>query len=66
MTASFEVFREKGAFGTVHVSWNLTADSRGDPSLDVTPVSGRVTFSPGDTSKYITISSVPDMVSIYI
>ena len=64
-SASFEVSRERGTFGTVDVTWSVTAGSGADPSLDVDPTYGHVMFSPGDTSKFITINSVADKVSIY-
>ena len=63
-SASFEVFRDKGTFGTVSVFWNITADNGANPSVDVSPVSGMVTFSAGDRSKFIIIRSLPDAVSI--
>ena len=63
-SASFEVFRDKGTFGTVSVFWNITADNGANPSVDVSPVSGMVTFLAGDSSKFIIIRSLPDAVSI--
>ena len=63
-SASFEVIRSKGAFGDVSVSWNISADNGADPSLDVSPVSGQVTFSAGDRSEFITIDSLPDSVGV--
>lgn len=63
-SASFEVFRDKGTFGVVSVFWNITGDNGADPSPDVSPVSGKVTFLAGDSSKFIIIHSVPDSVSI--
>ena len=62
-SARFEVFRNKGTFGVVSVSWNITASNGGDPASDVSPVSGHVTFSAGENSKFITIESLPDNVS---
>ena len=62
--ASFEVYRARGTFGQVTVAWNITADNGANPALDVTPVFGQVTFSAGETSKNITIDSLPDMVSV--
>ncbi|XP_068693739.1 adhesion G-protein coupled receptor V1-like isoform X3 [Montipora foliosa] len=61
-TASFEVSRERGTFGTVSVTWSVTAGSGADPSLDVDPTYGHVMFSPGDTSKFININSVADKI----
>jgi len=63
-SASFEVFRDKGTFSSVSVFWNITSDNGADPSLDVFPVSGMVTFLAGDSSKFIIISSLQDTVSI--
>ena len=62
-SARFEVFRNKGTFGVISVSWNITASNGGDPASDVSPVSGHVTFSAGENSKFITIESLPDNVS---
>ena len=45
------------------VAWNVTADNGANPALDVSPISGQVTFSAGETSKNIIIDSLPDMVS---
>ena len=63
-SASFEVFRDRGTNGVVTVSWNITADSGADPSLDVSPASGEVTFSDKESSKFITVQSLPDNVSV--
>lgn len=63
-SASFEVFRDKGTFGAVSVFWNITADNNADPSLDISPVSGMVSFSAGDSSEFLIIRSLPDSVSI--
>jgi len=63
-SASFEVFRDKGTFGAVSVFWNITAGNNADPSLDISPVSGMVSFSAGDSSKFLIIRSLPDSVSI--
>ena len=62
-SASFEVFRDKGTFGAVSVFWNITADNNADPSLDISPVSGMVSFSAGDSSEFLIIRSLPDSVS---
>ena len=62
-TAQFEVFRARGTFGVVSVSWNVTANNGADPAVDVSPVSGQVTFLAGENSKFITIESLPDNVS---
>ena len=61
--ASFEVYRARGTFGHVTVAWNVTADNGANTALDVSPISGQVTFSEGETSKNIIIDSLPDMVS---
>ena len=61
-SASFEVFREKGTFGRVSVFWNVTSSSGANPALDVSPVSGFVTFSPSERSTFINITSLPDKV----
>ena len=45
------------------VTWNVTADNGANTALDVSPISGQVTFSEGETSKNIIIDSLPDMVS---
>lgn len=63
-SASFEVFRDRGTFGVVTVFWNITADNGADPSLDLSPVSGKVTFSAGVSAEFITIQSLPDNVSV--
>jgi len=47
----------------VTVTWNVTADNGANTGLDVSPISGQVTFSEGETSKNIIIDSLPDMVS---
>ena len=62
-SARFEVSRDKGTFGVVLVSWNITANNGGNPASDVSPVSGQVTFSAGENSKFITIESRLDNVS---
>jgi len=64
-SASFEVFRDKGTNGEVAVFWNATANSGADPTLDVSPVSGKLTFSPGANSTLIIIRSLPDKVSVF-
>ena len=61
--ASFEVYRARGTFGEVTVTWNVTAGNSANTALDVSPISGQVTFSEGETSKNIIIDSLPDMVS---
>ena len=61
--ASFEVYRARGTFGHVTVAWNVTAYNGANTALDVSPISGQVTFSEGETSKNIIIDSLPDMVS---
>lgn len=61
-SASFEVYREKGTFGRVSVLWNVTSSSGANPALDVSPVSGHVTFSPSERSTFINITSLPDKV----
>ncbi|PFX17387.1 G-protein coupled receptor 98 [Stylophora pistillata] len=61
-SARFEVSRDKGTFGVVLVSWNITANNGGNPASDVSPVSGQVTFSAGENSKFITIESRLDNI----
>ena len=64
-SAIFEVFRDKGTNGEVAVFWNVTANSGADPALDVSPVSGKLTFSAGANSTLIIIRSLPDKVSVF-
>ena len=63
-SANFELFRDRGTFGVVSVAWNITANSGDDPAIDVSPVYGQVTFLGGESSKFITIYSLPDGVSV--
>ncbi|XP_051876623.1 adhesion G-protein coupled receptor V1 [Pristis pectinata] len=56
--ADFTVIRDRGTFGNVSVHWRL------DPAFtnDVYPVQGVVNFRSGESSKNITLQSLPDSI----
>ncbi|XP_048383057.2 adhesion G-protein coupled receptor V1 isoform X4 [Stegostoma tigrinum] len=57
-TASFPIIRDRGTFGNVSVFWNV------DPAFtnDVYPVQGVVNFNSAESSKNITLQSLPDAI----
>ncbi|XP_059825311.1 adhesion G-protein coupled receptor V1 [Hypanus sabinus] len=56
--ADFTVIRDRGTFGDISVHWRL------DPAFtnDVYPVQGVVNFRSGESSKTITLQSLPDSI----
>lgn len=62
-SASFVLERQRGTFGDVSVSWNVT--SADEASRDISPTSGKVMFSEGEKFKIVKIFSVEDDVSSY-
>ena len=57
-SATITIVRGGGSQGNASVSWFLV-----EQTGDLTPTSGTVTFSPGQTSTRFTIAAVDDMVS---
>eukprot|EP00794_Sanderia_malayensis_P009868 gene9868-10878_t len=59
---SFEIVRGRGRFGAVSVSWNVTSLNNQPASLDIQPLSGRVDFENGASSKQLVIRIKPDKI----
>ena len=57
-SATVTIVRGGGSQGNASVSWFLVEQTE-----DLTPTSGTVTFSPGQTSTRFTVAAVDDMVS---
>lgn len=58
-TASLTVERARGTFTDVTVYWEVTDSSAGS---DISPTTGNVSFSEGQTTATFTISATPDEV----
>ena len=58
-TVTLTILRAAGTFTEVTVDWEVTASSAGS---DISPTSGRVTFSKGQTTGTFTISALEDEV----
>ncbi|KAG7490788.1 G-protein coupled receptor 98 [Solea senegalensis] len=56
--AVYPVMRNRGHFGEVSVSWVLESE----PSGDVSPLQGSITFEEGEYLKNLTVFSVPDEI----
>lgn len=58
----FTVVRTAGSFGSVSVNWEIVRNDTGsgDVTLDLTPVSGMVTFADGEREKQIVITVQQD------
>ena len=63
-SASFVLERQRGLFGEVCVSWNVTSAS--NATLDISPTSGKVEFNEGEKFKILKIFSLEDEVSLYV
>lgn len=59
--ASFVLERQRGTFGNVNVSWNVTSGE--DPPRDIRPTFGTVEFNEGEKFKIVKIFSMDDDVS---
>lgn len=58
-TATLTVERARGTFTDVTVYWEVTDSSAGS---DISPTTGNVSFSEGQTTATFTISATPDEV----
>ena len=58
-TATLTIQRTAGTFTEVTVDWEVTTSSA---SSDISPISGRVTFSEGQTTGTFTVSALEDEV----
>jgi hypothetical protein len=56
------VERQRGLFGVVSVSWNVTSGA----AHDISPRSGKVEFKEGEKFKILEIFSVEDEVSLCV
>jgi hypothetical protein len=63
-SASFVIERQRGLFGDVSVSWNVTSGTAA--SLDISPTSGKVQFKELEKFKILEIFSVEDEVSQWV
>ncbi|XP_041464132.1 adhesion G-protein coupled receptor V1-like [Lytechinus variegatus] len=58
-TAQFAVVRSRGTFGEASVSWNVAPAGS---FFDLVPTQGIVTFGPGESLKYISITARNDQI----
>ena len=56
-TAEFRVMRDRGTFGNVSVEWRI---AQSDAGYDVTPTSGALSYTEGQSYALIAISVIPD------
>ena len=54
--------RQRGLFGDISISWNVTSSS--GSALDISPTSGKVEFREGEKFKILEIFSQEDKVSL--
>ncbi|XP_048584248.1 adhesion G-protein coupled receptor V1 isoform X2 [Nematostella vectensis] len=58
----FNVQRLKGTFGTITVTWEAFSTSGDNASLDISPVSGQLTFAENVSGKTLDINIIHEMI----